>query len=196
MPKLYIIYLPGLGDHKINGQRRAIALWRLYGVTAEVFQMHWADTTTLENKLACLLKRIDELTANGNKVGLVGVSAGASAAINAFATRQDAVAGVVLIAGKVNHPENVGSGVRSGNPSFWTSVQACGQSLNQLGPDARQRIQSRFAIKDELVPETDSRIPGVDNRRVFSFGHVVTITSQITFGAPFIVRFLKSVAKL
>ena len=195
MPKLHIMYIPGLGDHKIAGQRRAIALWRLHCVTAEVFQMNWADSETWERKFAHLLERIDELTTNGVRVGLVGASAGASAAINAFAVRQDTVAGVVLISGKVNHAETVGQEVRSKNPSFWTSIQACEHSLSQLGSNERRRIQSRYAFKDMVVTATDSYVQGADNRVQPSVGHVTTIGTQIIFAAPLIIKFLKKQAE-
>ncbi len=195
MQKLHIIYIPGLGDDNVAGQRRAVKLWRLYGVQAEMYQMLWADGVAWEYKFNALLHRIDELHDKGLNVCLVGVSAGASAVINAYAAREQSIAGVVLIAGKVNHAETVGSGVRSSNPSFWSSIQACEQSLALLGPDARVRLQSRFAIKDSVVSEADSRVPGAYNRRVFSIGHVSTIAAQITLGAPSIVRFLKGLAK-
>src|SRR4051794_28655235 len=99
---LHLIFIPGLGDDNVRWQQKAVNTWRLWGVDAEIFQMHWADKVPWESKFERLLKRIDGLAAQNKRVALVGASAGASAVINAFAARKDRLAGCVLIAGKVN----------------------------------------------------------------------------------------------
>jgi hypothetical protein len=53
---------------------------------------------------------IKELHGQDRIVSLVGASAGAGAAINAFAARKNIVNGVVCIAGKVNNPDAIGEG--------------------------------------------------------------------------------------
>src|SRR5690349_5120081 len=116
MPKLTIIYIPGLGDQNPVYQRKAIGFWRHYGVEPELFQMNWGDKKPWEPKFNKLLKRIDQLSKKG-PVALVGVSAGASAVINAYAARKDKVVGVVCIAGKIHRPENIQTHYRKNNPS-------------------------------------------------------------------------------
>jgi pimeloyl-ACP methyl ester carboxylesterase len=185
---LHIIYIPGLGAD--YGQHRAIAMWRLWHVRAEVFPVDW-HATDWDAQFRHLLQRIDELGRAGNAVGLVAVSAGASAAINAYAARPGTITGVVCIAGKINHPDSVGGRYRSENPAFMSSVYGCQESLTGLDNAARRRIMSRYALKDGVVPTADSRIPGAKNRRVLSIGHFFTIATQITFGAPSLIRFLK-----
>jgi pimeloyl-ACP methyl ester carboxylesterase len=188
---LHLIYITGLGDSRPAKQRRAINLWHWWGVEAELFQMNWADGTDWPAKFDRLLARIDQLAASGKDVGLVAVSAGASAAMNAFAARKDVLVGVVCIAGKINRPETIGRRYADQNPAFVTSAKNCQQALASLDQADRRRILSRYALIDETVTRADSRVPGAHNRLVPSIGHFITIAMQITLGAPSFIRFLK-----
>ncbi len=191
---IHLIYIPGLGDNSVGGQQKAVNTWKWWGVEAELFHMKWADDEPWESKLKRLLARIDQLTANGCSVALVGASAGAGAAINAFAARKDTVIGVVCIAGKVNRPESIGKSYRR-QKAFISSAYDCPDSLAKLNASDRTRILSRFALADGVVTKPDSRIPGAHNRLVPSLGHVMTIATQITLGVPSFVRFLKKLPK-
>lgn len=191
MKRLYIVYVPGLGDENITLQARALNLWRWFGVKPEVVQMHWANAEPWPDKLQRLLATIDAIRGQGGNVALVGVSAGASAVINAFAMRQHDVVGCVLIAGKVNRPEAIGDYYRQHNPRFVDAAYAAPDALQQLAPEARARIQSRYALRDGVVGRADSHIAGAHNKTLPTIGHVFTITTQLTFGAPAIIRFLK-----
>ena len=191
-PKLHLIYLPGIGDAPpTSAQAKALRTWPWWGVEAEIFELHWADDVVWRDKFQRLLVRIDELQAAGKTIALVGISAGASAAINAYAARSNAIHGVVCVAGKVNRPQAIGRYYRQNNPSFVESVEAAQTSLRQLSSSDRQRILSRYALLDGSVVRSDSIIPGAHNRLVFTIGHIFTIATQITLGAPSFIRFLK-----
>ncbi len=192
---LHLIYITGLGDTQISGQQKAISTWHWWGVEAELFQVKWGDKEPWEPKFRRLLKRIDELVSEGKDVALVGASAGAGAVINAFAARKNKIVGVVLIAGKVNRPDAIGSKFRSQNPAFVTSAYDCEKALTTLDASDRKRILSRFALIDELVYKADSRVVGARNRLVPSIGHIPTIALQITLGVPSFVHFLKHFPK-
>jgi len=157
--------------------------------------MNWGDKEPWQPKFKRLLERIDELHAEGHAVALVGISAGASAAINAFAARKNLIVGVVCIAGKINRPETIHPIHNRKNPAFVTSVHDCQQALKNLGPTDRKRILSRFGIYDELVKPADSRIPGAGNHYAPAAFHAVTIAMQITLGAPSLLRFLKRLSR-
>jgi hypothetical protein len=194
--KLSIIYVPGLGDAKPSGQQLLIRSWRLWGVRPIFFHVRWGDGEAFAPKLERLLKLIDGETAEGRKVALVGASAGAGAVIHAFARRKATVRGVVCIAGKVNNPDTIGPRYSTGNTAFVDSARQVQFSLDKLDFDAdRKRIQSRYAIFDPVVPQADSEIAGARNRTVPAVGHSVTIASQLLFGAPGFIRFLKSVQR-
>jgi hypothetical protein len=196
MPRkpLHLIYITGLGDHKVNGQLKAVRLWNRYGVSAEVFQVKWADREPWQPKFERLLKLIDQHIAEGKHVALVGASAGASAVINAYAARKDQVVGTVLLAGKVNRAHAIGGSYRSQNPAFITSAEASQYALKTLGPEHRRRTQSRYGIIDEIVPFTDSVIKGARNKVMPTIGHIPTIALQIIFPWGFI-HFLKRQAR-
>jgi dienelactone hydrolase len=193
--KLHVIYITGLGDHKVDGQQKAISKWRWWGVEPELFQVGWADKEPWESKLKRLLTRIDDLRAQGKQVGLVGASAGASALINAYAARKDQLVGAVCIAGKINRPERIGKRYRAQNPAFITSAYDCEKALQTIEPAHRKRILSRYAVYDGVVFMKDSHVPGVHNRLSPTIGHVPTIAIQITLGAPSLLHFLKRQAK-
>ena len=194
--KLHVIYIPGLGDENPGRQRMAVRTWRWWGVEAELIQMIWSDATPWEDKFERLLARIDALHAEGKSVGIVAASAGASAAINAYAVRKDAIVGVVLLAGKVNRPEAVGANYRQKFPSFIESLDACQPALASLSASERGNILSRYAVYDEIVDEADSIIPDAVNQKRYIPGHVPLIATQIIFGAPSFLRFLKSRGKI
>ncbi len=189
--QLHVIYVPGLGDKKVDGQRRAVNAWRLWGVEPELFQMNWGDKKPWLPKFQRLLARIDELSEQNKPVALVGVSAGASAVINAYAARKGKIAGVVCIAGKINRPQAIDQRYYVNNISFVTSAHDCEQALQTLTADDRARILSRFAALDLRVTREDSRVPGAHNRLSPTIGHVLTIAVQLIFGAPSFLRFLK-----
>jgi hypothetical protein len=189
--KLFVVYVPGLGDQNPNGQRKAVKFWHFWGVNAELCHMNWADSESWDDKLERLLSSIDDASAAGYDVGLVASSAGAGAAVNAFALRKDKIVGCVLIAGKVNSPQTIGGGYRRKNPAFVDSANAVTESLEKLNAYDRSRILSRYAVLDEIVRTKDSRVEGAHNHFVLSIGHFITIATQITFGAPSFLYFLK-----
>ncbi|MDB5184570.1 MAG: hypothetical protein JWN38_378 [Candidatus Saccharibacteria bacterium] len=192
--KLAVIYIPGLGDRRTTGQLKAVQLWRIYGVRPELFVVRWFDSEPWPAKLQRLLKRIDELVVRGFAIGLVASSAGAAAALNAYAARKKVISGVVLIAGKVNRPQAIGSGYSGPNPSFLTAAYDSQAALASLTPADRSRILTRSGMRDMVVPKHDSHIPGAKNRIVPSFGHLATIASQMVLGAPTFIHFIKKQA--
>jgi len=191
-----VIYIPGIGDDAKKLQGTLIKKWRLYGVQALVHEMPWMDQEPFAPKLARLIALIKELHGQNHIVSLVGASAGAGAAINAFAACKDKVNGVVCIAGKVNNPDSIGNGYRRRSPSFIESAQQVQFSLDALDQrDARTRIMSRYAFFDPVIPREDSIVLGGMNKTVPTIGHAVTIVEQLVVGAPRYLRWLKQLAK-
>lgn len=187
----HIIYIPGLGDTKATWQKRAVKTWSLWGVTPHTHQMMWADRMHYDDKFKVLLDKIDEYSKDG-PVGLVCASAGAVAALQAFAARPEAVSGVVCIAGKIHRPEAIGGSYLSRHPSFVQGAHKTAGSLGTLTPAALQRVLSIRGAIDPIVPAYDSILTGAYNRVVPTIGHAMTIGSQLLFGAPFFLRFIKS----
>lgn len=190
--RLHVIYVPGLGDSDPKFQRRAVRFWKWWGVDSELFQISWAEDVRWEIKFNLLLKRIDALKANGQKVALVGASAGGSAVINAYAARKNDITGVVIICGKLKNPNDIGPKYRNANPPLVSSVASSDQALKTLDAQDRARILTRRAFYDEVVvTKSDSIIVGAHNQVSPTIIHALTIAIQLVFGAPGFLRFLK-----
>lgn len=194
--KHYVIYVPGVGDSNPSSQRTLVKTWRLWGARPYLYQMNWGDGKPFGPKLDGLLQLIDQLKTDDSSVSLVGASAGAGAVINAFAARKGKITGVVCICGKVNNAQTIGPGYSRNNPAFIDSANQVQPSLDQLDIDKdRPKILSRYAVIDPVVPQQDSVIAGAVNKTVPSFGHSSTIATQLLFGAPTFLHFLKNLDK-
>ncbi len=187
----HVIYVPGLGDHRTKAQLLAPKYWQVFGVTGHCYVMHWRDKEAFAPKLERLLKMIDQLAANGDKVSLVGTSAGASAVLVAFAARLDKVSGVVCICGKINHPETIHPGRFVQNPAFKESLAKLQEVLPKLDGTARSRIMSIHPLADESVPPADTIIQGAHEKLVPTVGHAISIGVTLIFAAFSMMRFLK-----
>ena len=189
--KSAVIYVAGLGDWRSRAQRAVVWCWRVYGVKSEVTLMNWHIDEPFETKLDRLITRIDTLHAAGYQVSLVGVSAGASAVINAFALRKDVVQRVVCICGKLQHPETIHPATFQRNPAFAESLQRLPDSLAKLLQVDRQRISSIRPLADESVPPSDTVIPGATGRTIPTVGHVLSIAASITLFSPVVLAFIR-----
>ena len=192
---LHLIYIPGLGDHKSSGQQMIVNTWKWWGVTSELFQINWADGEQWDPKFERLLACIDRASFASKDVGLVGASAGATAVINAFHARKSSIVGVVLIAGKINHPETISQSLTQKNVAFGPAAQRASAALAKLSKGERSRIMSRYALFDPIVPAADSHVPGARNCVQPTIGHAFTIASQMFYAAPLFIRFLRNQAK-
>jgi len=186
----HVIYVPGLGDHHPYGQDKAIRLWRFFGLQPHYFPLGWADVDGFEVKKKRLADLVDQLQGQGHTVSLVGVSAGAGAVLNLYAERPD-IHAVVLICGKVNHPETVGSQVYKHNPDFKESMYLLQSNLPKLNAAQRKRILSIHPRIDHSVPPADTRIEGAHEKTLPGIGHRSGIFSGVIFGSASIGRFIK-----
>lgn len=186
-----IIYVPGLGDTKAEGRRLALGFWRWFGATAVLHQMVWADGESFQSKLEGLLGHIDRLVADGYTVSLVGESAGASAALTAYAERSQSIHRVVFVCGKLAHADTIHPVTYQRNPAFKESMEALPDSLAKLPEESRRRIRSIAPLRDRVVPPADTRIAGADHKTIPSVGHSVSIALSLTVFSWWIVRHIK-----
>lgn len=187
----HIIYIPGLGDHGTRVQRLAPKYWQAFGVKGHCYLMHWNDKEGFAPKLDGLLAFIDQLSKDGDPVSLVGASAGASAALVAYAARAETVAGVICICGKISHPETVEAWRFRENPAFQESLAQLQQALPGLPAENRSRIMSLRPLYDGVVPTADTNIAGASERVMPFVGHAASIGLALVFAAPLMIGFLK-----
>lgn len=192
--KHHIIYIPGLGDRYSYGQNIAINWWRWFGLTPHYFALGWTNQEGFDAKLARLISEIDALKQHGDYVSLVGVSAGASAALNAYA-RHPGVTGVVYISGKINSPELVDPQIFARNPDFNESLGWLKESLAQLSPVKVGRILNIHPVRDQTVSINDTKIIGTAESVVPGWNHASGIFFGIISGAPIMAKFLHALEK-
>jgi pimeloyl-ACP methyl ester carboxylesterase len=191
----HVIYLPGIGDHRPRGQDAIIKKWKLYGLNAHYFFINWIDKEPFAPKLKRMVELVDDLAAKGHTVSLVGISAGASAAVNVYCERPDKISGVVFICGKLTGSRKINPNYYRNNPAFYDSLEQAQKSLEKLSADDKKKMLSLHAIFDEVVYTRYTKVPGIASRTVPSFLHIPTIFLAITIYKNLTINFLKWRAK-
>lgn len=196
--KLYIIYVPGLGDRQaplIWAQKQFFRSWRFNRSKVEIFQIAWTGDVAFEKRLGKLIERIDELHERGERISLIGTSAGASAVINAYARRKDKIHGVVCICGALRGADSLPEAAFKLHPRFKESIELVPASLKKLDESDRQSIMTMRPYFDLIVLPKNAMVDGARNRRILSFGHLTSIAYFLNGKSFMIRRFLRRVSK-
>jgi pimeloyl-ACP methyl ester carboxylesterase len=186
----HIIYIPGIGDHHSYGQDIAIQLWRLFGLTPHYLPLGWNKPEGFDVKQRRILELVDRLQSKNNSVSLVGVSAGASAVLNAFA-HSNKITKVICISGKINNPQTIGEKVFVVNPDFGQSMSNLSKSLAGLGAK-KSKILSIHPWRDQTVPIADTRIQGTKELTLPGRNHATGIFIGVILGSYSIAKFVRS----
>lgn len=192
-----VIFVPGLGDRLpplVHLQREALRAWRALGVRTTMFRVRWSSDATFEERLDRLDAMVERYERRGERVALMGASAGAGAVLAAYARRRSIVA-VVIIAGKFIEPEDIIAPVLEHNAPFAQSLATVPRLLEQLGPDDRARILSLRSARDGVVDDEDTLLEGAVNETMRVVGHVIAIGYALVFQARRVVRFLRESAR-
>jgi len=188
---LHLIYVPGILDDIYHVQSVAVATWRLHGVEGHCHEIPWAGPEAWQPKFERLLAKIDQLTAQGYAVGLVGASAGASAVLNAYAERPDQITGVVYICAKINASQTVSSKTYADNPAFKTSLAQLQKNLTRFSSADKAKMLSLYSPADKSVPHSATVIPGVQEQQLPALSHSKAILYSLTPGASIVIGFFK-----
>lgn len=191
MTKHYAIYIPGIGDNKFGLQGLILKFWQLAGVKVTCHSMPWSSRETYQTKITRLINKIDRQTDDEYKVALIGVSAGASAALNAYMQRSNKISRLVYVCGKINGPEYVRRSLYDEQPGFEDSLLELRPNLSKLTATDKNRMLSLFSPADTTVPHKATVIPGVREVALPGFGHILAIFYTLTFGAPKVIKFIK-----
>ncbi|MEV0893106.1 hypothetical protein [Promicromonospora sp. NPDC050262] len=194
-PPIRLIYVPGLGDRMpplVHLQREALRTWRAFGVRTTMFRVRWSSDASFEERLDRLDALVDQFEQRGERVALMGASAGAGAVLAEYARRRSIVA-VVIIAGKFLEPEDIIKPVLERNAPFAQSLSTVPKLLEELGPDDRARILSLRSARDGVVDDEDTLLEGAVNETMRVVGHVIAIGYALMFRARRVVRFLREV---
>jgi hypothetical protein len=196
MPKIHqVIIVPGLGD---DGRKLSltVAHFRKHGLIPVIHCIGWRDgETEFQPKLERLVRLIDQIANEGNRVSLIGCSAGGSAVLNAFIKRKKTVEKVITVCARLKTGNY--RGFRSfktrtaSSPAFAQSVRMFEKSEPELSFTDRQKIMTIHPLfGDELVPADMAVISGATNICIPTFEHILSITLALTLFSGRLMAFL------
>jgi hypothetical protein len=169
MSKLHVIYIPGLHDQA--PMNRGLAkifppFWRSRGFNFHIVRLNWEKGKRFAPKMKLILDKIDELSKDGDKVFLIGQSAGGSAALNAFIQRRGVVKGVINSTGRLRKGEGFKPDLDLASitsPAFKESVILFERKEPSLTASDRKKIMTVRTMWDQLVPASTVSIKGAKN---------------------------------
>ncbi len=198
--KQHIFIFPGLGDETLFLKWVTNNWTKRFTVIPHVVSVGWYDkTSNFETKLSDLVKQAKVLAKDSNEITLLGVSAGASAAINVWRKLQDSGidlrGGIINICGRVIRGENIRfrtlEFVSRNSLAFRDSVLQCEKNLKKLSLKERSKILTLRSFFDELVPESTVIIKGATNLVLPTPEHIFSIATAMTVYAEKIMDFIK-----
>jgi hypothetical protein len=191
----FVIIIPGLGDDRAGSRAWIQSLtshWKNRGLETVIHVVNWRDGESFQPKLAQVVGLIDVLAQKG-KVSLVGTSAGASMAFNAFNERKNIVHKAVNICGRLragNHTVRSLDRMARTSVAFKESVLTFEQLELTLTKRDRKRLMTiRPFFGDELVPSDTANLAGAVNNWIYTPEHGLSISLSLKFAEP-IISFL------
>lgn len=189
-----VIIIPGLGDN-VEKTRWATKHWKNHGLNTIIYPADWYSSESFSEKLNKLLKQIDLYAKNGDRISIIGCSAGASLALNTFFERKNVLNKAISICGRLRTGDQTGFrslGVRARKSrSFFESVKTFENKENLLNMNDRNKIMTVRALFDELVPTSTSKVEGVENITVPTIEHTLAIYGALSIFSNPIISFIK-----
>jgi pimeloyl-ACP methyl ester carboxylesterase len=181
MTKHYVVIVLGLGE-AVPLYAFLTRRWQTrYGLTPILYTIGWKDTSQpFAPKLARLVRHVQRLASDG-KVSLVGVSAGASATLNAYVALKEKnipVHSYVSICGRFDfsaHPWYPPSYGIQRVPAFEASVILAMKNISQLTSSERTRMSCFYSLFDEIVPLSASTLTGCSRLAIPLIQHHTSI---------------------
>jgi hypothetical protein len=163
--------------------------WEIYRFGWRGLASQWAARNN------ALQEHVNSLIKLGFPVSLIGLSAGASAAVNAFIGCEQ-VSNVVVVCGRLFKCEGVYptlSWASRNYPIFGESVIGCGAVVNRLVLNNTGMLARVLTIRpwwDEKVPVSTVLIQGATNMVMPTIGHGFSIRWAMLFYRKAILRFI------
>lgn len=190
-----VIVLPGLSDD-VNNLKLLTSWWQKLGLKVHVLKVGWHDdSVSFEAILEKILLFVDKLGDKGEKVSIIGISAGGSLALNIFMERPEKIDKCVNICGRLRagkHMYRTLERMSMTSKSFRDSVLLLQQREYQIRYNIRRKIMTVTArFGDELVPADTSFLEGAYNTKIPTFEHIISIVFALTLGSKFIFDFIR-----
>lgn len=188
----HVIYIPGLNDQR-KSYELVVGRWSLYGVTPHVHRVWWHDGEPFKPKLKRLINEVGGYLDKGDKVSLVGGSAGGSAVLNAL-VEEPRINAVINLCGRLRAGDNVFPSLdlaaRNSN-AFKESVILFESKEPKMTPSQRQKVLCLIPIYDEIVPKSTASLKGATNKTLYSVEHMISGLLGMTIFSPMIFSFIK-----
>lgn len=180
----HYIYIPGLGDHFDPLRRLVLRVWwRGRGVRVTFVPMRWANQQeTFEEKYQRVAKAIER--AAGNKITLVGESAGGAMTMLALSRHEKEVDAVITICGYNHDAKDVNPIHKIKHPAFYRLMPVVDKIVSKLSSQARQRITTIYSTGDVTVVPEHSRIEGTKAVILHTPGHFLNIGRMLLTRYP------------
>jgi hypothetical protein len=190
-----LIIIPGLADD-VKYTKFLVRNWESkYNVRLHVISFGWnGGINEFDNKFKLFLEKVDEIINNGNKISIIGISAGASVAINTFYLRKDRINKAISVCGRLRD-QNVKQ--RFYYPKeklniFKESILLCEKTLSNLTNEDRKRLLYFLPLFDDVVPVKTMEIKGASSKKIYSIQHMFNILYTIRIYSKFIIDFISS----
>lgn len=180
----HYIYIPGLGDHFDLLRRFVLSIrWRNTQTRVTFVPMRWANRReTYEEKYQRVVKAIEH--ANGDKIILVGESAGGAMALFTFSRYGKEIDGVVTICGYNHDAADVNPRHKTEHPAFYRLMPAVDKTVTSLTPKDRVRITTIYSTGDSTVIPEHSHIDGAKAVVLHKPGHFSNIARVLLSRNP------------
>lgn len=170
-----IIFIPGLGDDSsVELQKKLIKRWNKKGRKLTIFYPRWHTDEPYSDKYKRLLSSIGT-----DKYTVVAASAGTSLAITLLKDIPEQIEEVKLIAGKFRSAKKIGPNYRKRAVALYDAVSASEQALGLLDASQKAKITSYRSIFDGVIPTSEMKIKGANNKLMPIIGHVPSIAYKL-----------------
>lgn len=181
-----VVIVPGLSDGKLFPWLGVMNWERSYALIPLIYTMPWAENGEgFSEKLERLLAFIDATKEQYKQVSLLGISAGGSAVLNAYAARLNTITAVINVCGRVAQGKAVFPTLKiasRGKPTFFESVLRAEEVISHLPEESKQKILTlRSQFWDEIVPTSTIPIRGALNETIPMAGHIPSILYALLF---------------
>lgn len=173
------LYIPGLGDHYDPLRRLGLRRWRRYGMSVTLVPMRWSDRSESYQTKRARVEAALAAVPDGQKITLIGESAGGAVALAVFHAHADRISRLVTICGKNHGADTLWQGYRRRKPAFVAAVERADATLPMLSPAETARIVTVYSTGDRVVRPKDTRIHGAKAVELHSRGHLRTIAGVI-----------------
>jgi hypothetical protein len=176
-----IIFISGVGDRKRWFYDLVAWRWKLFGFRTNAFIFGWDNRhSDFETQFAKLLDFID--TFPDDKVCLVGVSAGGTAAFNAFVARPN-IAKIAMISSPFQKHTYT-------HRMLLESINRASEPFEKLDFVCKPQLLTITGHRDQTVPPHLSLLREVERKFVLGFNHSMNIVMATLIQTGSLRRFL------